>query len=76
MTDNAPNACYADNHSTGQLWSNIEATDVQGQLLRNQIGNGPQIVDNCSFLANGEIDPSFDPGLLSPNIGLTAEWPF
>jgi hypothetical protein len=76
MLDRPPNGLYCDNKS-GIIASDIKVTNSQGnEFFINDSDTGNISLTNCSFLIDGTANPSFNPALLSPDIGLTAAWPF
>jgi hypothetical protein len=76
MLDTAPRGVYCDNHSQGTL-SNIDASDTQGALFFiNDSLQANFSLTNNTFLIDGSSNPSFNPALMSPDIGLTNDWPW
>lgn len=77
MTDSAPNGVYTDNQTAGQTFSNVQVSDVDGDLLFIQTDSGNHTATNCSFNANGTANGSFNPALMdTANIGVTAGFPY
>lgn len=78
MLDVAPVGLYYDNHASGQITSNIWLLNIapgaRPPFFYNDCSGA--VITNCSFLDNGDDNPSFNPALLSPDIGLTAEFPY
>jgi len=69
------NAVFGANESFDQLASNINCTNIQGNQFRYN-GSGSWTLTNTSFKQDGTPDPSFNPALMSPSIGLTAAFPY
>jgi hypothetical protein len=78
MLDAPPQAVFCDNSTgdpllpgSGQSLTDILAEDIQGNQFRTN-DSGGHVLTNCSFLANGSINPSFDPSQIdTDNIGVT-----
>lgn len=69
MLDSVPNGVFFDNHAGGQETANILVENTQGNFLRVNDNDGPDAT-NCAWQVG------FNPALISPDIGLTDEWPF
>lgn len=71
-----PWGVFCDNESDGQHLSNIQVTNTQGnQFFAND--SSTHVLTNCSFLANGLPNPSFNPALMdTANIGVTTDNPY
>jgi hypothetical protein len=75
MTDSDPNCVFTDNQSFGQVFQNVDASDAQGAVMRIN-DSGEHTATNCTFNADGTTNESFNPALMSPDIGLTSDFPF
>ena len=76
MTDIAPNGVFTDDQTYGQSFTNVQCTNIQGDQHRAH-NSGEHTLTNCSFLANGLPNGSFNPALMdTANIGVTAGFPF
>lgn len=76
MTDAGPNGVFTDDGTYGQVLSNINVTaTVQGTLEREH-NSGEHTLTNCSFIAGGSPNGSFNSFLMDPTIGLTGAYPY
>jgi hypothetical protein len=80
MVDVVPKGIYNDVDTWGQVFENVEVTDTQGAQFYDNIlpprGSGEHTITNCSFLADGSANPSFNPALMDyANIGLRPTFP-
>jgi hypothetical protein len=75
MHDTGPNGIFTDNQSWTQVFENVEVSDTQGAQFRIN-DSGGHTYTNTSFLSDGSSNPAFNPALMSPDIGLTAAFPY
>lgn len=75
MLDARPNGVFTDNQSYGQVFENVKVTDTQGVGMRIN-DSGEHTATNCTFNADGTTNGSFNAALMSPDIGLTDDFPF
>jgi len=75
MLDTQPNGLFCDNQTFRQQATCVQVINSQGPQARWN-DSGDWTLDNCSFLATGLPNPSFDPTRMSSSIGLTAAFPY
>jgi hypothetical protein len=78
MPDAVPNGMFTDNETDGQVFTNIQVTNTQGNQFRaNGTDATTHTYNNTSFKSDGTPNGSFNPALMdTANIGVTSNFPF